>query len=98
MAKGDVYDKLPDAVDPGEPGYRPPANSGFTVERAVDPGEPTSGEPEGVPSEETGDAEAGGEEEGLEFPEGTVLLYDEEGNPFLGIPIDPSDVPEDPEE
>jgi hypothetical protein len=74
-----------EVADPGEPGPR----TGFTVPQAVDPGEP-----EGVPS---GEEEEGEGEDGLELPEGTVLLYDEEGNPFLGIPIDPSDVPEDPE-
>jgi hypothetical protein len=90
MAKQDMYDKLPDAVDPGEPGPR----TGFTVPEAVDPGEQ-----EGVPSEETGETETENGEEGLELPEGTVLLYDEEGNPFLGIPIDPADIPpEEPEE
>lgn len=70
-----------EVLDPGEPGPR----TGFTIPQAIDPGEP-----EDVPSAE---GEEGEEEDGLELPEGTVLLYDEEGNPFLGIPISPEDVP-----
>lgn len=78
----DPIERIADeAIDPGEPGPR----SGFTVPAAVDPGEPA-----GVPSEEAEEPE--GE---LELPEGTVLLYDEEGQPYLGIPIDPDDIPEE---
>ena len=57
MVKSDPYDRLPDAVDPGDPA--PPVNSGFVVERAVDPGE--IDEPEGASSEEEGEEE--GEED-----------------------------------
>lgn len=77
-----------DVVDPGEP-------------RLPDPGaeesepDPRSGfVPDHGAEEEAEEGE--GEGDGLELPEGTVILYDESGQPYLGIPIDPSDVP--PEE
>lgn len=90
MRKEDPIEKeAANAIDPGEPGPRPPVSSGFTAPEAEDPGEPGDAPPE----------EGGEQDEGaLELPEGTVLLYDETGQPFLGIPIDPADVPEDPEE
>ena len=83
MARGeDPIEKVADeAIDPGEPRIPPaPPEEGAAVV-----------EPEGVPSEE---AEEGGDEE-LELPEGTVVLYDEEGQPYLAIPIDPEDIPEE---
>src|SRR5512138_3229805 len=73
-----------DAIDPGDPNYAIPFN------------------PDNAEYEVAGDVEyvdpsvAGGEpaDENEELPEGATILYDEDGNAFLGIPIDPSSIPD----
>ena len=81
----DEFDNVPDAVDPGDPQYRSPDNEEY--ESAGEAPIRPRGE------EEPAEAEAVSEEE-EEFPEGTTILYDEDGNAFLGIPIDPDSIPD----